>query len=49
MSDLVRTADIKKTYTNGGSTNWSNKLYKGTEFVKDTMPSYKNDHVSRKI
>ena len=41
INDLVRTADLKKTFSKGDTTNWSYKLYKITEFINDTIPSYK--------
>ena len=39
INDLVRTADLKKTFSKGDTTNWSYKLYKITEIVKDTVPA----------
>ena len=39
IGDLVRTADLKKTFSKGDTTNWSYKLYKITELVNDTIPS----------
>ena len=41
IGDLVRTADLKKTFSKGDTTNWSYKLYKITEIVKDTIPTYR--------
>ena len=41
VNDLVRTADLKKTFSNGDTTNWSYKLYKDTKIINDTIPSYK--------
>ena len=41
INDLVRTADLKKTFSKGDTTNWSYKLYKITETINDTIPSYK--------
>ena len=41
LNDLVRTADLKKTFSKGDTTNWSYKLYKITEIINDTIPSYK--------
>ena len=41
INDLVRTADLKKTFSKGGTTNWFYKLYKITEIVNDTFSSYK--------
>ena len=40
IGDLVRTADLKKTFSKGDMTNWSYKLYKITEIINDTIPSY---------
>ena len=45
IDDLVRTADLKKTFSKGDTTNWSYKLYKITEIVTDTIPSYKIDNL----
>ena len=39
-NDLVRTADLKKTFSKGDTTNWSYKLYKITEVINETIPSY---------
>ena len=41
INDLVRTADLKKTFSKSDTTNWSYKLYKITEIVNDKIPSYK--------
>ena len=41
LGQLVRTADIKKVFSKGDSTNWSYKLYTITEIVHDTIPSYR--------
>ena len=40
INDLVRTADLKRTFSEGGTTNWSYKLYKITEIINDTIPTY---------
>ena len=45
IDDLVRTADLKKTFSKSDTTNWSYKLYKITEIVNDTIPSYKIDNL----
>ena len=39
INDLVRVADLKKMISKGDTTNWSYKLYKITEIIKDTIPS----------
>ena len=43
IGDLIRTTDLKKTFSKGDTTNWSEKLYKITEFINDTNPSYHID------
>ena len=40
IGDLIRTADLKKTFSKSDTTNWSYKLYKITELINDTIPSY---------
>ena len=45
INDLVRVADLKKTFSKGDTTNWSYKLYKITEFINDTIPSYHIDNL----
>ena len=45
LNDLVRTADLKRTFSKGDTTNWSYKLYKITEIINDTIPSYKIDNL----
>ena len=41
VNGLARTAGVKRTFSKGDTTNWSYKLYKITQIVKDTIPSYK--------
>ena len=48
INDLVRTADLKRTFSKGDTTNWSYKLYKITEIINDTVPSYKIDNLSER-
>ena len=48
INDLVRTADLKKTFSKGDTTNWSYKLYKITEIFNDTIPSSKIDNLKEK-
>ena len=45
MNDRVRTADLKKTFSKGDTTNWSFQLYKSTEIINDTIPSYRFDEL----
>ena len=45
IGDLVRTADLKKTFSKGDTTNWSYKLYKITEIIIDIIPSYHIDNL----
>ena len=45
LGQLVRTADIKKIFSKGDSTNYSYKLYTITEVIHDTIPSYRIDYL----
>ena len=45
IGDLVRTADVKRVFSKGDSTNWSYKLYTITEIIHDTIPSYRLNHL----
>ena len=48
IGDLVRTADLKETFSKGDTTNWSYKLYKITEIINDTIPVYKIDNLKER-
>ena len=48
INDLVRVADLKKTFSKGDTTNWSYKLYKNTEKINDTIPSYHIDNLKER-
>ena len=48
VNDLVRTADLEKTFSKGDTTNWSYKLYKITEIINDTIPSYKINNLKER-
>ena len=39
LGQLVKTADIKRVFSEGAATNWSCKLYTFTEVIHDTIPS----------
>ena len=45
VNDLDRTADLKKTFPKGDTTNWSYKYYKIKEIVTDTIPTYRLDNL----
>ena len=45
LGQLIRTADIKRVFSKGDSTNYSNKLYTITEIIHDTVPSYRIDYL----
>ena len=45
INDLVRTADLRKTFSKSDMTNWSYMLYKSTEIINDTIPSYRLDNL----
>ena len=48
INDLVRTAGLRKTFSKGDTTNWSYILYKITEIINDTIPSYHIDNLKEK-
>ena len=48
INDLVRTADLRKTFSKRDTTNWSYKLYKITEIINDTIPSYRLDNIKER-
>ena len=39
VDDLVRIADLKKTFSKSDTTNWFYKLYTIAEIINDTIPS----------
>ena len=45
LGQLVRTADIKRVFRKGDSTNYGYKLYTITEVIHDTIPSYKINYL----
>ena len=45
INDLLRTVDLKKAFSKGDTTKWSYNLYKITEIVNDTIPSYRIDNL----
>ena len=45
LGQLVRTADIKRVFGKGDSTNYSYKLHTITEIIHDTIPSYRIDYL----
>ena len=45
LGQLVRTADIKRVFSKGDSTNYSYKRYTKTEVMHDTIPSYRIDYL----
>ena len=48
IGDLVRAADLKRVFSKGDTTNWSYKLYKITEIINDTIPSYRIDNLKER-
>ena len=48
LGQLVRTADIKRVFSKGDSTNYSYKLYTITEVKHDTIPSYRIDYLTER-
>ena len=45
LGQLVRTADIKRVFCKGDSTNFNCKVYTITEVIHDTIPSYRIDYL----
>ena len=45
MGKLVRTTDLKRTFSKGDTTNWFYILYKSTKINSDTVPSYRFDNL----
>ena len=45
LGQLVHTADIKRVFSKGDSTNYSYKLYTITEVIHDTIPSYRINYL----
>ena len=45
LGQFVRTADIKRGFSKGDSTNYSYILYTVTEIIHDTIPSYRIDYL----
>ena len=43
--DLATTTDLKRTFSKKDSTNWSYKLYKNTEVLKNAIPNYRIDNL----
>ena len=48
LNEFVRVADLKQTFSKGDTTNWSYKVYKITELIIDTIPSYRLDNLSER-
>ena len=45
LGQLIRTADIKRVFSKGDSTNWNYKLYTITEVIHENIPSYRIDYL----
>ena len=45
---LVRTADIKRVFRKGDSTDYSFNLYTMTEVIHDTIPSYRINYLPQR-
>ena len=48
MNDLVRLADLKKTFSKWDTTNLFCKLYKVTEIINATIPNYRTDSLKER-
>ena len=47
-NDLVRRADLERTFSKSVTTNWSYRLYKITKKIIDTIASYKIDNLKER-
>ena len=45
LGELLCTADIKRVFSKGDSTNWSYQVYTVTQVIHDTIPSYRIDYL----
>ena len=45
LGQIVRTADIRRDFSKGDSTNYSYNLYTRTKIVHDSVPSYRIDYL----
>ena len=45
----ARTADIKRVFSKGDSTNWRYNLHIISEVIHDTFPSYRINNLPQKI
>ena len=48
LGQLVRTADFRRVFSKGDSTNYSYKLYTITEVIHDFIPSYRIDYLTER-
>ena len=48
LGHLVRTAEIKKVFSKGDSTNWSCNLYTLTEVLHNTIPIYRINYLRKR-
>ena len=46
LGQLVRTANFKRVFSKGDSTNYSYEFYTVTEVIHNTIPSYRTDYLS---
>ena len=49
LGQLVRTADIKRVFSKGDSTNWSYKSYTINKVIHDTIPTYRIDYLPERF
>ena len=48
VNDLVRVADLRRTFSKKDTTNWSAKLYEITENNIDTITTYHIDNLKER-
>ena len=49
VGQLVRSADIKRVFSKGYSTNWGYILHGITEVIHNTLPSYRIDYLPERF
>ena len=48
VNDLVRVASLKKTFSKGDTTHWSNIFDKVTKIISDSLPSFCIDKLPKR-
>ena len=43
LNDIIRVADLRKTFSKGDTANWWYNISEITEIIINTIPTYRND------